>query len=1150
MKIYLPKLFIGIAFCCAIFFSPIASAQTQNLSDYKISTKGFFENKGQIADQNNKPSPAVKYLFSSPGFNVQLRQTGFSYDTYTETPDSTTAQNEIVLPKGRKLPQSFTRHYHRVDIELVGGNPNAQLTAEGKSDAYYNYFTAGAPQGGVSNVHSYQKVIYKNIYPNIDLEFFISASTQTSIPVEYQFIVHPGGNPANIKLAYKGANKVGLDGNKLVVNVTAGDFTESIPSSYLKATGQAVKVNYAALGYNVFTFSLPNNIALTSDLVIDPVPNLVWGTYYGGTADDNGNAIAVDENSNVYITGSASSTTDIATLGAYQTTYGGKNDAFVAKFNPTGSALIWGTYYGGTSDDFGYAIAIDTGRNVYITGQTYSTTGIATTGAYQTTNTGGNDAFIAKFNSGGTSLLWGTYYGENGTNYGDGIAVDASQIVYVTGGTESTAGIASTGAYQTTNGGGANPYDAFVAKFNPALTGAAQLVWGTYYGGTGTDIAYGIALDKSDNICITGTTNSATRIATAGEYQTTFGDSSDAFIAKFNPSLSGIAQLVWGTYYGGDNFDYSNAIALDTNDNVYITGETVSADLPLSANAYDTTFSTQTVIGYGTAFVAKFNPTGTSLLWGTFYGNFSCPLPIYISPNISDYGIAIDKSGNAYITGQIMTGMCPLSNMTTANTYQATINAPEGATYSYVAKFNPTLSGTAQLVWGTYYGGTGDDYANGIALDTSDNAYITGGTSSSDGIATTGAYQTSLNGNGNAFVAKFSTNPMITVSITPNPNPAAYCPGGSATLTASGAITYTWSPSTGLSATTGSSVTANPTVTTTYIVSGIGLNDSSGMSSVVVTVYPNPTITATPNPPSYCTGESSTLKASGGSTYTWSPSTDLSATTGSSVTANPTVTTTYTVTGTNSNGCSATNTVTVIVDSILDITATPNPSSYCTGGSSILTASGGSTYTWSPATGLSATTGSSVTANPSVTTTYTVTGMNSSGCSGTYQVTVIVIASPNKPSFQQHGDTLISSSEKDNQWYRNDTLLINDTSQHLVITVLGDYWVVVNNEANGCSTSSDTMKITTLAGINLLSKSSNQLSIYPNPTSGQFTVILEGNQNGYSVEVYNVLGEKIYQSISGNSPDIINLSSQPPGLYFIYLKSEQGVEVGKVLVTK
>ncbi|MFI4963221.1 MAG: SBBP repeat-containing protein, partial [Legionellales bacterium] len=392
---------------------------------------GFYENKGQITDQNYMPNRGVKYLLSSPGFNVQLRQTGFSYDTYTDSeitalPSVDSQQLHVV--KGKEQPENFIRHYHRVDIELVGCNTNAQLTTEGRSDDYYNYFTAGAPQGGVSEVHYYSKITYKDIYPHIDLEFLSSGSLK---PVEYNFIVHAGGNPAEIKLEYKGANKVNLIDNKLLVSVTAGDFTESIPSSYFKDTKQHVEIHYAALGNNTYGFSIRNSpftiLNSSSDLIIDPKPNLVWGTYYGGTGSNNGSgtAIALDASGNVYITGNTQSSSGIATAGAYQTTYGTNTNAFVAKFNSAGTTLLWGTYYGGAGPDYGTGIALDASGNVYITGYTSSTSGIATTGAYQTTNAG-TETFVAKFNSAGTILLWGTYYGGGGNDYASSITLDAS----------------------------------------------------------------------------------------------------------------------------------------------------------------------------------------------------------------------------------------------------------------------------------------------------------------------------------------------------------------------------------------------------------------------------------------------------------------------------------------------------------------------------------------------------------------------------------------------------------------------------------------------------------------------------------------------------------------------------------------------------
>jgi F0F1-type ATP synthase assembly protein I len=307
------------------------------------------------------------------------------------------------------------------------------------------------------------------------------------------------------------------------------------------------------------------------------------------------------------------------------------------------------------------------------------------------------------------------------------------------------------------------------------------------------------------------------------------------------------------------------------------------------------------------------------------------------------------------------------------------------------------------------------------------------------------------------------------------------------------------------------------------------------------------TLIATPGAAIICLGDSVTLSAAGAATYTWAPSTALSATTGASVIAAPMVTTTYTITGIRGTH-TYTTTVTVTVLPAPSIAV--NAPVICSGQSTALLASGGTTYTWSPALTLSASTGDSVIANPTITTTYMVIGKNGNNCADTVQAIVTVIPSPNKPTFRQHGDTLISSSKHDNQWYRNDTLLKNDTSQYLIVTALGQYWVTVLNEVNGCSTTSDSMKITSITGINQLTVNNGQWTVYPNPASGQFTIKLNGNQNGYTAEIYNELGEEVYQSVLTNSLTTINLSSRADGLYFIYFKSEKDIGVAKVLIIK
>jgi len=267
--------------------------------------------------------------------------------------------------------------------------------------------------------------------------------------------------------------------------------------------------------------------------------NLLWATYYGLNGDV-GYGIASDAHENVYITGVTNYDSSIATFGAYQTSFAGGSEAFLAKFNSAGS-LLWGTYYGGDGFGEGQDVATDIFGNVYISGFTFATNGIATSGAYQTFGDSVNgDVFLAKFNGGG-SLLWGTYYGGNGEDVANGVATDRSGNVYITGGTGSTSGIATSGSYLTSFIGG---YDlAYLAKFS--TTGS--LVWGTYYG-IGETVASNIALDASDNIYVYGFSFSTSGMATSGAYQTSNYDGNGYFLAKFHVPVyyndAGIASVL------------------------------------------------------------------------------------------------------------------------------------------------------------------------------------------------------------------------------------------------------------------------------------------------------------------------------------------------------------------------------------------------------------------------------------------------------------------------------------------------------------------------------------------------------------------------------------------------------------------------------
>lgn len=382
--------------------------------------------------------------------------------------------------------------------------------------------------------------------------------------------------------------------------------------------------------------------------------------------------------------------------------------------------LSWATYYGGDSADNFCSIARDTAGNVYVSGNTKSLSTIVTAGAWQTTLGGGTDAFVVKFNGAGTRI-WATYVGGTSSESGDGVAVDPAGNVYVCGMTSSATIMGTTGAWQASPGGG---LDGFLEKFD---AGGAR-VWGTYYGGSAHDMAStnGITADAAGNIYVVGTASSTTAIASSTAWQTSIGGASDGFLVKFD----GAGTRLWGTYYGGAADDGAYNVSADGSGNVYVTGITKSTTSIASAGAWQLALG-----GIGDAFLAKFDASGTRI-WGSYYGGTG-----------QDWADAVttDLSGNVYITGRTMS---PLA-IASATAYQPVY---AGSTDAFLAKF----SSTGTVLWGTYYGDAGGDYANSIATDLAGNVYIAGFTGSTTGLSTPGAYQAVNGGGTDAFLAQFS----------------------------------------------------------------------------------------------------------------------------------------------------------------------------------------------------------------------------------------------------------------------------------------------------------------------------------------------------------------------------------------------------------
>jgi hypothetical protein len=482
--------FTLIIFTVLIFtlsaFSQIDKQRVLNFDTKQPSR--FTENKGQITDQNGNLRTDIKYIYSAPGFKAIFKENSFSYEVFTVEKYGDSNLISKPLPVN-KLPAGIKVKTYRVDVNLPGSNNSPQLIPEGKSDFYSNYYLSNITKQGIAKAYHFTKLNYKNIWPNIDIVFYAKEEGE----LKYDIILHPGADIRNVKMLYSGAENIKLTDGKLDILTGAGNIREQIPNSYLKEKNTSVSIAYNTIG-NIVSFD--GRYDNTKTLVIDPI--LVWATYYGAT-DDYGAALSTDESGNVFMSGYTTSTSSIASSGAYQTTHaGGYYDAFVVKFNNSGTRQ-WATYYGGSKGDYSYAVANDPSGNVIITGYTESTSGIASSGSHQSTFGGGTyDIFVAKFNASG-SRQWATYYGGSSNDFGNGISCDSAGNIYFAGWTESSNAIATTGAHQASYAGGT---DGVLAKFNSS----GVLQWGTYYGGDSYDICYALKAGKKNNLFITGYT--------------------------------------------------------------------------------------------------------------------------------------------------------------------------------------------------------------------------------------------------------------------------------------------------------------------------------------------------------------------------------------------------------------------------------------------------------------------------------------------------------------------------------------------------------------------------------------------------------------------------------------------------------------------
>lgn len=876
----------------------------------------FMENKGQVCDYDGFPHQEVKFVLQQGAMQLFLLEKGIAYQfTNVHYPagykELETSQAQPGINGQMADLQKRIRHEtFRMDMTLAGANPHAAITTEGKSPDYSNYYNHH-----LTNVYSYNKIVYHNVYPGIDWVIYTSDKG-----IKYDFVVKPGGDPSLIQLNFNHQEALWLNTDRsITLKCRLGNITEQAPVSFQE--GKEIKSDFILEGSSV-SFKL-GSYDHNKNLVIDPT--LGWATYYGGTVSDYGRCSAVDASGNIYLGGKTESGMFIAS-GGYQNTYGGNSDAFLVKFNSLGVRL-WATYYGGSGFEDGTGVTVDSNGNVFVCGDTYSGSGIAS-GGHQNVSGGSGDAFLLKFNSAG-ALQWGTYYGGASADGGAKCITDNSGNVYMVGYTASTSSISSSG-HQNTFAGGL--FDAFLVKFD----GSGVRQWATYYGGLAEDYGLGCSVDGAGDIYLSGRTASGSGIASSGHQNAYGGGSSDAFLVKFNNS--GVRQ--WGTYYGGPGEDHGIICATDISNNVYLSGSSNSTS-GISSAGWQNTFGG----GMYDAMLIKFNAAGVRL-WATYLGGAGMDMGMSVSTNLNGdvYFGGLTDSGNAIAVGAFQ-------------------NTPGGNGDCFISEFN----GAGSLQWSSYYGGSMTDQLYSCSNDGTGVVYIAGWTSSTQNIATLG-HQTFLGGWEDAFLARICSPPPPPSVISGN---IVVCPFLIQTYSVSpdpSAISYNWLFPSGWG---GSSLTnliqIQPGASGQITVSAVNSCTNSTPQTLSVTVLPSPTVVVTNA--QICKGDSYTITPSGAVNYTYSS--------GSAV-VNPSVNTTYYVTGGDALGCVGNASLAITVKPLPIVSINGTVSSICEGENIILGASGADTYTWNGNVN-----GASLSVSPTITTAYSVTGTSSDGCENT-----------------------------------------------------------------------------------------------------------------------------------------------------------------------
>jgi len=638
----------------------------------------------------------------------------------------TESGTSILYLSGATAPGRDESKSEVLRVRLVGSNRAPEISGLERLPGRSNYFVGNDPRRWRVNVPAFAQVRYRAVYPGINLVYYGNQGR-----LEYDFELAPGTSPRVIAMGFEGARGVGVSSTgELSVRMAKREVIVHKPLAYQLVRGlrRMVPARFESRGAAAVGFAV-GPYDSSKPLTIDPV--LTYSTYLGGSGVDQGKSVAVDASGNVYVAGATTSSDFPTTVGVVQSSLKGSNDVFITKLDPNGGALVYSTYLGGSGDEQATHIAIDSAGNSYFTGVTGSTDFPTTLGALQTSLGGSNDAFVVKLDSTGAALVYSTYLGGTDDDVGNSLAVDSSGNVYLVGQTSSADFPISAGAFQTAPGGNG---DAFVTKLSNDGT---ALVYSTLLGGSASDQGTGIAVDAAAGAAyVTGMTSS-TDFPTANALQAAIGGSSDVFVTEVGPDGK---SLIYSTFLGGTNSDAGADVVLDSSQDALVTGTTNSTDFPV-LNPYQATNA-----GGSDGFVTKINAGGSALGWSTYLGGSGQDVP---------RAMALDSAGNVYVVGQ--TGS---ANFPKANPLQSYLLATD----AFVTELD---AGGATLLFSTLLGGSGQEIARAVAVDSAGNVYVTGDTDSPDFPTLAGSLHTSTAGAVDVFVVKAAPADQPALSFAP-----------------------------------------------------------------------------------------------------------------------------------------------------------------------------------------------------------------------------------------------------------------------------------------------------------------------------------------------------------------------------------------------